>query len=81
MSRPSGFTVAWVVWVLFFLVVEGLAILRQREDETFSGHWWKVFHVRSKVPRPVRVVLVLVQLAFGGWLIGHLVFGWWSPEL
>lgn len=76
--RPSAFTVAWVFWVVFFLVVEGVALARKRKDDTFSEHWWHLFRVRSSAPRWVKVSLTVLQLAFGTWLVGHLVFGLWS---
>jgi len=76
--RPSAFTAAWVFWIVFFLVVEGVALARKRKGDTFSEHWWYLFRVRSRVPRWVKVLLTVLQLAFGAWLVGHLAFGLWS---
>ncbi|MEU5878191.1 hypothetical protein [Spirillospora sp. NPDC047279] len=78
--RPSAFTWAWALWIVFFLLVEGYALLRKRKGDTFSEHWWTLFHVHSKVPKSIRLVLVVLQLAFGTWLVGHLAFGWWATE-
>lgn len=78
MKRVSWFTAAWAFWVLFFLVVEGVAIFRKAPGDTFSEHWWSVFHTRSKVPAWVRVALAVVQIGAGVWLVGHLTFGIWS---
>lgn len=78
MKRVSGFTVAWTFWILFFLVVEGYALLRPTRGDTFSEHWWRLFRVREHVPAWLRAVLTVVQLAFGVWLTGHLVFGIWT---
>lgn len=76
--RPGGFTVAWIVWILFFVVVEGVALARKRKGDTFSEHWWALFRVRASAPRWLKVTLTVVQLAFGVWLVGHLAFGLWS---
>ena len=76
--RVTGWTLAWTAWILFFLVVEAAALIRKRPGDTFSEHWWSLFRLRERVPLPVRIVLLAVQLGFGTWLIGHLAFGWWS---
>lgn len=76
----SPFTWAWIVWVLFFVVVEGIALFRPALGDTFSEHWWKVFYVRRAAPLWLRVLLTVVQLTFGVWLVGHLAFGWWSTD-
>ena len=78
LPRVSGFTVAWAVWILFFLVVEGVALARRGKNDTFSEHWWRLFRVRERTPVWLRLVLTAVQLAFGTWLVGHLAFGWWT---
>lgn len=76
--RPSWYTLAWAVWILFFLIVEAAALRSKRKHDTFSEHWWALFRVREKTPRPVRAALLAVQLGFGVWLIGHLALGLWS---
>ncbi|GAA2609536.1 hypothetical protein SMC26_39390 [Actinomadura fulvescens] len=78
--RVSGFTLAWAAWVVFFLVVEGIALARGAKGDTFSEHWWRVWRVRERVPVPLRWLLAGVQLTFGVWLVGHLTFGWWTTE-
>lgn len=78
MKRVSLFTLAWAFWVLFFLVVEGIAIFRKAPGDTFSEHWWSVFHTRQKVPTWARVALAVVQIGAGVWLTVHLTFGVWS---
>jgi len=80
-SRPlriTGWTLAWTAWILFFLVVEAAALIRKAPGDTFSEHWWSLFRVRERVPLPARIVLLVVQVGFGIWLIGHLAFGWWT---
>jgi hypothetical protein len=76
--RITGWTIAWTIWIAFFLVIETAALIRKKPGDTFSEHWWSAFRVRSKVPLPVRVVLLIVQLVFGTWLVGHLAFGIWT---
>jgi len=76
-KRVSGYTLAWAFWILFFLVVEGIALARKGKGDTFSEHWWALFRVRERVPKPVRMVLLAVQLTFGVWLVGHLSLGIW----
>lgn len=76
-ARVSAYTVAWIVWVLFFFLVEGLALFSKTPGATFSEHWWSLFRVRSKVPLPLKIVLMVVQLAAGVWLVAHLTFGIW----
>lgn len=76
--RVSGWTVAWIFWVAFFLAVEGWALIRKGRNDTFSEHWWALFRVHKKVPRSLKVGLALVEIAFGVWLTGHLAFGWWT---
>jgi len=74
----TGFTIAWVVWIVFFLAVEGFALARKDKGDTFSEHWWALFRVREQTPAWLKAVLTAVQLAFGTWLVGHLAFGWWT---
>lgn len=78
MKRVSWYTLAWASWVVFFLVVEGIAVVRGPVGSTFSEHWWSVFHTREKVPTWARVALGVVQIGAGVWLVGHLTFGIWS---
>jgi hypothetical protein len=77
-TRAGWFTLAWAVWVLFFVVVEGLALLERGNGYTFSEHWWRVWRVREAVPLWLKVVISVVQVAAGVWLVGHLAFGLWS---
>jgi hypothetical protein len=76
--RVTGWTLAWTAWILFFLVVELAALFRKAPGDTFSEHWWSLFRLRERVPLPVRIALLAVQVGFGVWLVGHLAFGWWT---
>ncbi|MFB4312890.1 hypothetical protein [Actinomadura sp. 21ATH] len=73
--RFSGWSVAWAVWIAFFVVVEAAALVRKGPGDTFSEHWWSVFRVQRQVPWPGKVVLLVAQLSFGVWLVAHLSTG------
>lgn len=77
-GRVSGFTVAWLAWGLFFIVVEGIALFRKERNDTFSEHWWSLFRLGKRVPLVLKLWLLSIQLTFGIWLVGHLAFGWWT---
>lgn len=77
-GRVSGFTVAWLAWGLFFIVVEGIALFRKGKNDTFSEHWWSLFRLGKRVPLVLKLWLLAIQLTFGTWLVGHLAFGWWT---
>lgn len=72
------YTIAWVVWILGFFGIEGMA-LRQPEDNenprTLSRHTWVWFDITEKGTawRAKRVAL----LAFLGWLVVHFMTGGW----
>ena len=34
------FSKAWALWLLAFIVIEGLALLRPAKDDTLSEHVW-----------------------------------------
>lgn len=74
----SGWTVAWVLWIAAFAVIEGLALARKAKGDTLSEHVWKWFAVRDK-SNPVWHWAGRILLLIGGvWLTGHLAFGWWT---
>lgn len=42
-SLPTRFyTWAWIIWVLWFLVIEALALIDKDRKDTFSEHVWTV---------------------------------------
>jgi hypothetical protein len=80
----SIFTVLWILWGVYFAVVEGLGLYRESkhlsEDATLSEHIWHWFAVKNPSgPRwwvhTRRVLLVLgmaeltVHFAAGRWWI------------
>lgn len=75
----SVWTVAWVLWIAAFAVIEGLALARKEKGDTLSEHVWKWFAVKDENAHPVwRWVGRVLLLTGGVWLTGHLAFGWWS---
>ena len=69
----SGWTVAWLVWLGMFLVVEGFAIFNKERGDTLSEHIWKWFRINDK-PRQWtwrRAVLAIFLV----WLTVHMVAG------
>ena len=71
-------TAAWVAWIAAFVILEGAALIRRREDETLSAHVWRWFAVRGPRDSARTWAGRGVLLAAGVWLTGHLAFGWWA---
>ena len=69
----DGFTVAWILWLAMFVVIEGAAIFRKEGGDTLSEHVWKWFSVREKAAgwKARRAVLA----GFLAWLSAHLLGG------
>jgi hypothetical protein len=57
----------WIGWIAFFILVEGHAIMHQRERETFS---WQVWWVLRRTP-----VLWWIGAGFMVWLTVHFLLG------
>ncbi len=69
----SGWTVAWIGWLLMFAVIEGVAIIRKEKGDTLSEHIWKWFRIRDK---PQQWTWRRIALAgFLVWLLVHMVAG------
>lgn len=69
----SGFTVAWIMWFVFFAVVEGIALIRKKPGATLSEHIWEWFRIRDK-PRQWTVRRGVLA-GFLVWLLVHMVAG------
>jgi hypothetical protein len=71
-KRP--WRLAWVAWLVAFLLVEIPAAIRKAANDTLSENAWDWFGVKRRVPygnaRRAALGLFLAVL----W--GHLVFGW-----
>lgn len=73
-----NYTIAWIGWLAAFAALEGAALIRRRPGLTFSENVWAWFHVRDPRPTGQTWALRAVLLAFLGWLLLHLGFGWLS---
>lgn len=68
------FTIAWISWIVGFLVIEFWAIFRQDEGDTLSEHLRKWFNVKTNHGRTVWLVVSFIF--FVVWFIPHIAFGW-----
>ncbi len=69
----DGYTIAWILWILAFGVIEGKALMNKQAGDTLSEHVWAWFSVadKGKAWRIRRVVL----LGFLSWLLVHFMGG------
>lgn len=70
------FTLAWVVWIAYFLVVEGIALYKKHPGGTLSEHVWDWFSIKGegKMGKWWRVRRIAL-LALMAWLLVHFVSG------
>lgn len=67
------FTTAWIVWLIQFGAIEGLALFNKAEGDTLSEHIWKWFSILDKgTGWRLRRFSLLASLA---WLVAHLLTG------
>jgi hypothetical protein len=66
MRQWSWWRWAWVAWLALFLVIEGVAIFNDTDDDTLSEFVWDFI-----VVNPVGWLGIAVLL---GWLIKHFLF-------
>ncbi len=78
----GNYTAAWVLWLLYFGVVELTAVLNSRDGDTLSEHVWLWFGLQRRRPgEPPREVTGWVWLrrfallAFVIWLALHFLTG------
>jgi hypothetical protein len=69
----SGWTVAWIMWFVFFAAVEGAALVNKDRGDTLSEHVWSWFKIREK-PRQWTVRRAVLA-GFLVWLLVHMVAG------
>lgn len=69
----DGYTIAWLLWILAFFVIEVPAILNKRLGDTLSEHVWRWFSVKSRSTGwKIRRFSLLALLA---WLSAHFLTG------
>jgi len=75
MPGMTGYTVAWIMWLVMFAVIEGAAIFHKDPGRTLSEHVWRWFSVKGK-PRGYKMRRFAL-LTFMGWLTTHFLTGGW----
>lgn len=68
----------WLVWGLYFLVVEGIALFNSRKGDTLSEHVWAWLGYderRVGPPTGSERLRRFLTLAFLAWLVVHLLTG------
>jgi hypothetical protein len=69
----SGWTVAWIVWIVLFFAIELPAVFNRCKGDTLSEHVWHWCAVREKSRGyRLRRTALLVLLA---WLVAHFLTG------
>ncbi len=69
----TGWTAAWIAWLLAFFAIEIPALLDHRRGNTLSEHVWRWCSIRDKGRGyRLRRTMLLVLLA---WLVVHLLTG------
>lgn len=68
----NGYTVAWIMWLAMFGVIEGAALFNKDKGDTLSEHVWAWFKIRESRQWNIR------RFALAGflvWLLVHFVAG------
>lgn len=80
----TGWTWAWIGWLIYFAAVEGAALYRSRPGDTLSEHVWAWFGTQrrrlgeSERPRSGWTQLRrFALLTFMAWLFVHFMTGGW----
>jgi hypothetical protein len=69
----TGYTAAWLVWLLQFAVIEGFALANKQPGDTLSEHVWAWASIKGKAAGwRLRRLGLLVVLA---WLVAHFLTG------
>lgn len=68
------FSIAWVLWLLGFAFIEGIALLNKKTGDTLSEHVYRWFKIKE--PRSIGRTLRMGALGlFLGWLMAHWLSG------
>jgi hypothetical protein len=73
----NAYDIGWIVWGLYFLVVEGTALARRDKGGTLSEHVWDLFGVgqREEAPSISLRFRRIALLSFMAWLTVHFLTG------
>jgi hypothetical protein len=73
----DAYTVAWLLWIFAFILIETSALRNQEPGDTLSEHVWEWFG--TGVPKGERTLWWLVKriilVGFLVWLLGHFLWG------
>lgn len=68
------FSKGWLLWIIAFLVWEGLALFNKKKGDTLSEHVWDWFSVKEQSSRK-RTIRMVGLVGFMAWLSIHFVTG------
>lgn len=76
----SNYTIAWIAWIVAFLVIEGTGIVRKDPGATLTEHvrdWFAVRDKQGRTPKLTALVRVrrIALLGFMAWLSVHFLTG------
>jgi hypothetical protein len=74
----SGYTIAWLVWLGAFGVIEGRALFNKQPGDTLSEHVWRWFATQqgsTGTPSGWVRMRRFTLLAFLAWLSAHFLTG------
>ena len=69
---------AWIIWIAYFLIAEGIALFNSRGNDTLSEHVWIFLGYDERRVRPptgTQRLRRFATLAFLAWLAVHLLTG------
>jgi hypothetical protein len=71
-------TVGWIIWLVAFLIWEGIALFNSKKGDTLSEHIWIWFGTRRGQKKSGTIQLRrFILLAFMVWLGAHFLTGGW----
>lgn len=68
------FTIGWIAWIVYFCILEFLAIKNRKKGDTLSEHVWVWFGVRDK-PNLWAWIRRVILILFMVWLSLHFILG------
>lgn len=69
---------AWIVWIVYFVIAEGVALVNRAGGDTLSEHVWVWLGYderRVGPPKGTQRLRRFATLAFLAWLVVHLLTG------
>lgn len=75
-SMINWATPIWIGIAVLTVIIETVALLNKKKDDTLSEHVWNWLKVTNKTAK--FTAWRFFVLAFMVWLTGHFIFGWWA---